>query len=237
MKNSTYLYGIFRLNRKYWTTINEDLISHGYSHIKVYVPTVKILKKVKSGKQYYEEIPLLFNYGFIKMKSDKIYNRVFLAKLSREIPGIQGWLRSLETMHPRKKKKRIVNALDWDDFAKIAIVPRKMVRYYLTLSKNNEVYSYDDIVKLKIGDYIELRGYPFEGLGAIIQDINLTTRLVTVNISTGRNSLTLQLSMDQILYTIYNDYDEDILHCSRGEFDISNVSENIFDYLKEFKKI
>lgn len=236
MKSPVYLYGIFRLNKKYWTTINDDLKSRGYKNIRVFIPTIQILKKVKSGKKYYEEVPLLFNYGFIRMRSDKIYDRPFLMKLSKSIPGILGWLRSLETMHPRKKKKRIDNVMDWDDFSKIAIVPRKLIRYYKKLSKNNDVHSLNDIVKLKIGDYIELKGYPFEGLGAIVKEVNLNTQMVTIEISTGRNSIVLQLSMDQVLYSIYNDYDEDKLTCYQGELDLSNISENITDYMVDFKK-
>lgn len=76
----------------------------GYKNVKAYVPTVSILKSSRAGKDTYDEVPLLFNYGFIRMSTKKAYDRQYLRKLKRDIPGIMGWLYSLETMHNRKKE-------------------------------------------------------------------------------------------------------------------------------------
>lgn len=42
---------------------------------------VNVLKKTHKGKMQFEEIPILFNYGFIKMPSEFAYSRPFLNKL------------------------------------------------------------------------------------------------------------------------------------------------------------
>lgn len=65
---------------------------------------VNVLKKTHKGKMQFEEIPILFNYGFIKMPSEFAYSRPFLNKLKRNISGIRTWLKATETLHPRKKK-------------------------------------------------------------------------------------------------------------------------------------
>ena len=223
MKDTPYIYCICRIDRKSWKYINEDLSNRGYKKIKSFIPTVKILKKTKAGKNFYEEVPLLFNYGFIKMKSDKAFDRNFLNKLKKDIPGILNFLKSPENLFPKKKRARIDNAEDFDDFSIVATVSREQIKYYKSISKRNNVFSLESITSLKIGDYITLRGYPFEGIGAVVDELNLTTKTITVTIYPGKGSITIQLPMDNVLYSIYNDYDEDHLESLDSGTDISQI--------------
>lgn len=226
MKDTSYVYCICRIDRKNWKYINQDLLSRGYNDIKAYIPTVKILKKVKGNTNVFEEIPLLFNYGFIKMRTDKAFDRQFLLKLKKEIPGIMNWLKSLETIFPKKKKARIDNYEDFDDFSIVATVSKKEYLYYKKLSKRNTIYSSNDIVNLTVGSYVILRGYPFEGISAKVLEVNLLSKKVNVALYPDRGSLEIQISFDNILYSIYNDYDEDNLLCSDTEVDFSKISDN-----------
>lgn len=226
MKDTSYVYCICRIDRKNWKYINQDLLSRGYNDIKAYIPTVKILKKVKGNTNVFEEIPLLFNYGFIKMRTDKAFDRQFLLKLKKEIPGIMNWLKSLETIFPKKKKARIDNYEDFDDFSIVATVSKKEYLYYKKLSKRNTIYSSNDIVNLTVGSYVILRGYPFEGIPAKVLEVNLLSKKVNVALYPDRGSLEIQISLDNILYSIYNDYDEDNLLCSDTEVDFSKISDN-----------
>lgn len=226
MKDTSYVYCICRIDRKNWKYINQDLLSRGYNDIKAYIPTVKILKKVKGNTNVFEEIPLLFNYGFIKMRTDKAFDRQFLLKLKKEIPGIMNWLKSLETIFPKKKKARIDNYEDFDDFSIVATVSKKEYLYYKKLSKRNTIYSSNDIVNLTVGSYVILRGYPFEGIPAKVLEVNLLLKKVNVALYPDRGSLEIQISFDNILYSIYNDYDEDNLLCSDTEVDFSKISDN-----------
>lgn len=234
MKN-LYIYCICRIT-KYWKTINQDLVCKGHKNVKAYVPTVSILKSSRAGKDTYDEVPLLFNYGFIRMSTKKAYDRQYLRKLKRDIPGIMGWLYSLETMHNRKKRIRIDESELFDDFSMVASISKKQFKYYKELSKRNHIYSANDIVGLKIGDYITLRGYPFDGIEAIIEEVNLLTKEVTVKIFSGKNSLVLSLPIDNILYSIYSDYDEDELKTSNIEFDINQIPDNAVDELLTLKQ-
>ena len=151
MKQRThYSYCIFYLDNKYYKDINKDLKDRGYHHIRAIIPTVRFIKKKSSrGADVYQEEPILFSYGFIKLPTNIVYNRVFLNRMKNTIPGIRGWLRDNESLHHKRgKKRRVENAEDFDDFSKVAIVPRKIVRYFVKLAKINSHLDYDDIVSL-----------------------------------------------------------------------------------------
>lgn len=124
-KHTPYSYCIFYLERKYCDKINKELKEKGYDQIKAIIPMVNVLRKTTKGKMIFEEVPVLFNYGFMRMPTKLAFSRPFLNKLRRNISGIRTWLRNTETMHPRKKKVRIDNAEDFDDFSLVATCSRK----------------------------------------------------------------------------------------------------------------
>ena len=103
MKRRThYSYCIFYLDNKYYKDINKHLRDYGYHKIRAIVPTVKFIKRISSrGSDIYQEEPILFNYGFMKLPTSIAFNRVLLNKMRKEIPGIKGWLKDTETLHRR----------------------------------------------------------------------------------------------------------------------------------------
>ena len=147
-------------------------------------------------------------------------------KLRRDIPGILGWLRSLESLHPKKKRRRIDNAEDWDDFSIVATITKKELNYYRQLSKQNKIYSMEDLTSIIIGSFVVLRGYPFEGIDARVDDFNLTTKMVTLTLYPEKGGLTIQKPIDNVLYSIYENYDEDRLESTQNEFDLSRVPDD-----------
>lgn len=222
-----YTYAICRLDSKYWKSIHKDLLDRGYSNIRPVIPVVKIPKRTKKGQNSYDEVPYLFNYGFIKMTTEKAFDRQFLRRVKQDIPGILGWLQDTSSMHPRKQRKRIDNAEDFDDFSKVATVSREQVRYYKRLSKTSCIYSKDDILNIHIGSYIVLHGYPFEGMGAEVVDINFNTKMISLSLIMERGSLNIQLPIDQVAYSIYNDFDEDNLLTKEDVVDINSIPEEV----------
>lgn len=146
---------------------------------------------------------MLFSYGFIRMRKEKAFSRVFLHRLKKAIPGIHSWVKSPETMHPRKIKARIQNAEDWDDFSIVATVSRKEIRRLKRLSKENKVYSKYDIAQLTVGSYIVLRGYPFDGVQATVLEINLNTQNVKVKLFPNGGEIEIWLPFENVLYSTY----------------------------------
>lgn len=235
-RNTPYVYCICRIDQKYWKDINEELSERGYKKVKAFIPSIKILKKSKAGKNIYDEVPYLFNYGFIRMKSEKAYDRQFLNKLKRDIPGILGFMKSPETMFPRKKRARIDNAEDFDDFSMVATVTKEEVKFYKNNAKKNQVFSANDITNIQIGSYVTLRGYPFEGIEATIDEINLTTKMVTVTLYPEKGSLVIQVPMENVFYSVYQNYNEDILLSPDKEIDVTQIPDGSTEELLNSKQ-
>lgn len=223
MKRPPYTYAICRLDHKFWPYINQELKDRGYKHIRAIIPVVKVPLRSKAGHNDYKEVPLLFNYGFIRMTTEKAFNRQFLRKLKIQIPGITGWVHNTVTMHPRKQRKRIDNAEDWDDFSQVATVKKSDIKFYRRMARSKNIYSKADVINLKIGEYITLHGYPFEGMGAQVLDINLTTKYISLGIPMGKGNIEVQMPLDQVLYSIYNDFNEE-------EFINKSENKNIENY-------
>lgn len=222
MKTS-YVYCIFRLDRKFYKRINKDLISRGYKHVKAIVPTISVLKKSRKGKNEYEDVPLLFNYGFIRMRSDKAFDRYYLNKIKRDIPGILSFMKSLDHK-PKRKRLRIDNAEDFDDYSVVATISRDEVIRYKHMAKANKIYSVDDITRVGIGDYAILRGYPFEGIPAILLESNLNTKKMLVKLYPETDgNLEIEVPMENVLYSAYHESDEYKLYSTDFEKDISQI--------------
>lgn len=222
MKTS-YVYCIFRLDRKFYKRINKDLISRGYKHVKAIVPTISVLKKSRKGKNEYEDVPLLFNYGFIRMRSDKAFDRYYLNKIKRDIPGILSFMKSLD-YKPKRKRLRIDNAEDFDDYSVVATISRDEVIMYKHMAKANKIYSVDDITRVGIGDYVILRGYPFEGIPAILLESNLNTKKMLVKLYPETDgNLEIEVPMENVLYSAYHESDEYKLYSTDSEKDISQI--------------
>ena len=222
MKTS-YVYCIFRLDRKFYKRINSDLKCRGYKHVKAIVPTISVLKKSRKGKNEYEDVPLLFDYGFIKMKPEKAFDRYYLNKLKRDIPGILSFMKSLD-YRPKRKRLRVDNAEDFDDYSMVATITKEEVKKYLRMSKANKIFSVNDITRVAIGDYVVLRGYPFEGIPAIILESNLNTRKMLVKLYPEMDgSLEIEVPMENVLYSAYHESDEYKMYSTDYDTDLSII--------------
>ena len=236
MEKGTSVWCIFYINNKEWKTINDELASKGYEGVRALVPTISILKKRQKGKDIYEEVPVLFSYGFIRMPKEKAFSRPFLNKLKRDIAGIQLWVKDTNSMHPKKLKKRVDNSEDFDDFSLVATATRKEIRRFQRIAKENRVYSGDEITSLKVGTYVILRGYPFDGVDATIEDINLTTNQITVLLYPTNGSMKVNIPMENVVYSIYHNYHEDKLYANQGEFDPGQILSSSIDNLISSKQ-
>lgn len=234
MKN---VYCIFYIERKFYRTINEELKAKGYKGIRAIVPEVKILKKAIKGKTYYEEVPVLFNYGFMRMPVELAYSRTFLRKLRKDIMGIRTWLKSTQTMFPKKKRRRIDNAEDWDDFSMVATCPRSEVKRFRKISRANRKYSLEDISKLKPHDYVVLNIYPYEGVDATIKKVNRADKTVTLNLYPNMGTMEVTIPLDHVLYSIYHNYDPEALFVNPLEVDPNRVTSESVEESYNTKRI
>lgn len=219
------VYCIFYLERDYYTRIDKDLESKGYGNIRAIIPTVRVLKKVVHNREVYEEVPILFNYAFMRIPRDKAYSRDFMNKLKKQIPGIRGWVKAPETLHPKKKKRRIDNMDIFDDFSIVATATKKEVRYFQRLSKQNKRFSVQDIMNIHVGDYLVLKGYPYDGIDATVIDVNHNTKMVKLLLYPQMGKMEISLPFDQVIDTVYSNYDPELLSVSDQEIDMATITE------------
>ena len=241
MKRTHYSYCIFYLENKYYQNINKDLKESGYHHIRAIVPTIRFITKNSSrGKDVYQEEPLLFNYGFLKIPTEFVYDRSFLNKLKKRITGIMGWLRNTESLHRKRgKKARVDNAEDFDDYSQVAIVPRKEVRRFLAIARENKRLSIEDISSVNVGDYIELRHYPYIGADAIVKEIDTAKDRIKLQIYPQSSKVETWLPMDMVIYSVYENYDPRklLVDQCRKPYDVDRISNEGLERRMNLKKV
>lgn len=237
MKKSTpYSYCIFYIERKYSDRINQELKEKGYDQLKAIIPTVNVLKKTAKGKMIFEEVPILFNYGFMRMPTEFAFSRPFLNKLKRNISGIRTWLKNTETMHQRKKKIRIDNFEDFDDFSLVATCSRKDVRRFKRMAKEGKKYSVDDLMNVKIGDYLVLKGYPYEGIDATVLGIDHINKMVQLLLYPEMGKMEIWLPFDNVIYSVYQNYDPDKLYANSQDYDPNEITSESIDRIMDFRR-
>jgi hypothetical protein len=176
--------------------------------MRCFVPTVQLNRKTVNNRNITETVPMLFNYAFIRMRSSDAFNRNLLNQIRKDIPGILCFMKAPDSLFPKKKKKRIDNAEDFDDFSIVATITRNEFRRFKTLTRQNKLYSREDIQN-KLGQYVVLRNYPFDGLLSKVVGLNYEQDIALVEIPkfTG-DPILIHVPLDNIMYSVYNNYDE-----------------------------
>ena len=228
MKRTHYSYCVFYLDEKYYKDINKDLKDNGYKHIRAIIPTVKYIDHQSSRGRYIDtEVPILFNYGFIKMPTNKVFDRQYMSKLRRSIPGIKGWLKNTETLHRSRGRRHRVDNIDiFDDYSQVAIVPRSEVRRFLAISRENSRLKFEDITTLHVGDFITLRHYPYIGVDAIVKDIDWENQKVKLLTYPQTYRIINWLPIELVIYSVYEDFDPRKLLADQRKGDLSRVPDN-----------
>lgn len=193
------------VDREYVTRINTDMGKYDeYDDISAIIPTVKILAKEFKGKKYFSEVPLLLNYGFIEFPESKIYPE-FLELFKKRIPAIFGWLRD-----PCKRGKGL------------ATVQYEEIQLILKYSDEMSIHSPEEVDTLVVGRTVSLKGYPFDDMDAIILSVNRSKRVARVELLLGDISKEVEVSFDNLLYTIYG-----------GDYEDTPMKERSLDEMRE----
>lgn len=226
MATTHYSYCVFYLEEKYYKTINQDLKDNGYKHVKAIIPTIKFIDHQSSRGRYVDtEVPILFNYGFMRVPTDRVFNRQYMAKMRRTIPGIRAWLRNTEPLHRgRGKKPRTANIDVFDDFSQIARVTKKEVKHFISISKENSRLKFEDITAIHINDFITLRHYPYIGVDAIIKEIDWDNQRVKLLTYPQTYRIMSWLPMDLVIYSVYEDFDPRKLLSEQQRGDLNRLT-------------
>ena len=75
--------------------------------------------------------------------------------------------------------------------------------------KAMNVYSADEIGRLQPGDYIKLKGYPFDDMPATIISINKKQGKVKVSLEMSAIVKEVTVSFENVFYTVYQGFNEE----------------------------
>ena len=207
------------IDRDHISTVEKDLSKYKkYRNISVYIPTVKILRKQFKGKNIFEEIPLLFNYGFFNIPH-KSLDFDFLQKLKEDIPVIHAWVKDPKmviTSYKSKigakvegQKKKQHDFIERKDLITAAIASKGEMQRILKAHKVLSIYDKKDINSLKEGATIKLTGYPFDGLEAEVIWVDKKKQKVHVKLGLEGLMKNVTVAFDNVFYTVYHGiYDE-----------------------------
>lgn len=184
-----------------------------YAEIVAFIPTVKVLKKTFKGKQTFEEIPLLFNYGFFKIPRKFAVHAKFLDDLKDNISCIYAWVKDPQKVIKKKQNLRLdQKAFYTENEIPVATAGSKEIARLVKDSFNYSAHSAEDLEKIKPGSIITLHGYPFEGVTATVVMIDPKKQSVKVKITIFDQLREMTVAYDNVFFTIYHNsnYDDSI---------------------------
>lgn len=197
----SYSWSIAYVDSSAMSTLDKDLAKTGVKGIKHLIPTVKVLRKKFKGKAFFDEVPLLFNYGFFKLPTTIIHSKDALMDIKSKVPAIYSWLYTLDCDKKSKGEK---------------VSPRGMVetiKYREIIRLRNiglleSVYSSNDISNIGPGSYIVLKGYPFDNIPAEVISVNRSKEELKVNLLLESSIREVIVTYSNVFYTVYSEYEE-----------------------------
>lgn len=187
MKNWPWMIIYIDRNKFFDTDIEKVEKEYG---IEIVVPVTRVLKGKHRGRNNYEDVPYLFNFGFLRVPKFRRYDIDYLVKLKREIPLLLGFLR--DTTLPSQGFN-------------FAMISSREVNRIIRDAGQSFIYSEHQEENIKIGDSIKLSGYPFEGLYGVVEKINKEKQnmVISIEISNGA-PLKITVPFFNIYYTMYH---------------------------------
>lgn len=194
-KQKEYVWAIAYINIAQVPQLEKDLRkSNQFKGIEAYIPTVKVLKKQFKGKESFDEVPLLFNYGFFKIPYLWAMNFDMLQKLKEDFTCIAHWVKDPASIHCD---------------VQCALAKEADIENIIAAAKANNIYAAEDIENLQPGNIITLQGYPFEGMKAEVVEIRKKSKKVLVKLDTGfgededYTGRPVEVSFENVFYSIY----------------------------------
>lgn len=219
------IWAIAYIKRDFIDYVEKELNDYGYDKVEAYIPTVRLLKKKFKGKNQYEFVPMLFNYGFFKIPYKDACNPDFLKELRHRISCIYGWVKDPTKVILEDKPIFVDGALP-----KAAIATDEEIARLIKASDLMSVYNKEDIDKIKPGEYIKLQGYPFDNMPAEVVRINHHKKEVIVKLLMDAIVKEVTVSFENVFYSIYKSFAEDSREISLDEIG-ERYGNNTVDHL------
>lgn len=201
-----FCYPIAYIDASLMGKVEEELNKYPeFNQVTPMIPTVKILKKTFKGKQSFEEVPLLFNYGFFKMPRYKAVHYKFLDDLKNNISCIYAWVKDPQkemNKHPivREDGKSIYYT---DAHIPIATATSLEVSTLISDSFKYSAHDSTDLGTVYPGMMVTLQGYPFDNMPAEIVEIDEKKKKVKVKLNIFSEIKEMSVEYENVFFTIY----------------------------------
>lgn len=204
-----YIWAIAYINRDFLEIVESEIKRYGYD-IETYIPTVRVIKKKFKGKNVFEFVPLLFNYGFFKISYEDACNPEFLLVLRSRISCIYGWVKDPASNIRTNVSLKGNNKDSYEALPGSAFATDTEVTQMVKNASDINVYSSEELERFKKGDYIKLKGYPFDDVPAEILEINFKKKEIKVSLLLDALVKEVTVSFENVFYTVYQGYDESL---------------------------
>lgn len=216
-KQSKELYSwvVAYINSAYIDKIYTDLKkSPEYKDVEFYIPTVRILKKTFKGENIFQNVPLLFNYGFFKIPRKYAIHKSYLDTMKQNINCIFGWVSDTAKLLSNRPKLRYNNdTILTDRDVPVATATSEEIAQLVKAAYYCDTFDLDDIDRLSPGTLITLHGYPFDNIDAEVLEIFPEKHKVKVRLEMFDQMKEVMVSFDNVFFTVYhnNSYDDSIM--------------------------
>jgi len=192
------------ISSKHISTIQDDLKkSNVYKGVTSFVPMVSVLNKRHKGKEHFEDIPFLFNYGFFSVPKYFLPNSHLLKQMQKDITAIYAWVTDrcayTDLDYTKNPSYFLHNPMG------IGIVTTKEIIRIRKSQNSKSIYSAADVENLYEGKIVVLKGYPFDGLDAEIIKVKKKKKEVEVKLLLQTHMSRVTVSFENIFYTIYKE--------------------------------
>lgn len=196
------------------SSLESDLAySKEYKDVVPYIPMVKVLNKRNKGKKEdFQEVPLLFNYGFFSIPRAFAISKNYLENMRNNVACIFDWVKDPTKVSCNYNSIRIkgtVNLTDKDIM--YATATSEEISALVLSARESTIFSSPDLEMLGIGDMVTLHGYPWEGMDATIVKLDFKKEEAIVKLLLFNDEREIKVKFSSIFFSIYqrNAYNPD----------------------------
>tara|TARA_R110001606_G_scaffold397658_2_gene574841 strand:- start:2476 stop:3240 length:765 start_codon:yes stop_codon:yes gene_type:complete len=189
--------------------------------VEVYIPTVQVLKKQFKGKNHFEDVPMLLNYGFFKIPVSWGMNLEYMKSIQDGISCLVSWSKDPARLIAEEKVKfkalkegseDIITSTksfntrnDRKTHSPIAQASDKEIQWLIDMEDKLSIHSDKDLDRLKVGQVVKLKGKPFDNLEAEIVEIDRDKRKVKVKLGNDGIFNNVEVEFENVFYSVYTD--------------------------------
>jgi len=208
MANQKTVWLIAYINREFLHRVEAELKKYDYN-IETYIPTVRVLKKKFKNKDMFELVPMLFNYGFFKVRYEDACNPDYLMELRQRVTAIYAWVKDPAQLKSTTRLK-VDNSNFYNGIPAAAVARDSELSELIKTSETIDIFSADDLKRFEPGDFITLKGYPFENMPAEIMRINHKKREIKVKLLLDMVVKEMVVSFENVFYTVFQGYEDSV---------------------------